>query len=165
MTNRKRKGISPIIATVLLIAITIAAGLAIYGWVSGLIGAGTNTHMPTSESATLTILDVTNTAATLQITNGGNFPIPINAATNVVVMQSGTGGAEQVWPSTTTGAKAVSVVVSAGQVPAGGTVIVTITNLQPGYTYTVTLTGLTDTNGNAVISGSVSFTTSPTTRS
>jgi len=147
MTNRKRKGISPIIATVLLIAITIAAGLAIYGWVSGLIGAGTNTHMPTSESATLTILDVTNTTATLQITNGGNFPIPINYASptsNVVVMPSPNGA---------------KVSVSADEIPAEGTVIVTITGLKPSTTYTVTLNGLKDTYGDPVISGSVSFTT------
>ena len=147
MTNKKKKGISPIIATVLLIAITIAAGLAIYGWVSGLIGAGTNTHMPTSESATLTILDVTGWTATLQITNGGNFPIPISGSNVVVEATNGTA-----IPSS-------EVSPSAGQIPAGGTVIVTVTGLAPGNTYTVTLTGLTDTNGDTVISGSVSFTT------
>jgi len=146
MTNRKRKGISPIIATVLLIAITIAAGLAIYGWVSGLIGAGTNTHMPTAESATLTILDVSSTTATLQITNAGNFPIPISN-TNVVVQ------------ALSAAPPAPSVSISAGQIPADGTVIVTITGLVKGTTYTVTLKGLTDTQGNPVISGSVSFTT------
>ena len=151
MTNRKRKGISPIIATVLLIAITIAAGLAIYGWVSGLIGAGSNTHMPTSESATLTILDVTSNTATLQITNGGNFPINIGKS-NVVVQ-------------TSSGNSVSTYSVSASTIPAEGTVIVTITNLSPSTTYTVTLVGLTDSNGDTVISGSVSFTTLSTTRS
>jgi len=149
MTNRKRKGISPIIATVLLIAITIAAGLAIYGWVSGLIGAGTNTHMPTSESATLTILDVTSNSATLQITNAGNFPITIsNAASAVVVEQVG---------GTSTTPPIVS--VNPTIIPADGTAIVTITGLSGGQTYTVTLEGVTDSQGNPVISGSISFTT------
>ena len=54
-----RKGISPIIATVLLIAITIAAGLAIYGWVSGLISSGTaNTKLVGSGSVTMTLVSV-----------------------------------------------------------------------------------------------------------
>ena len=148
MTSGKRKGISPIIATVLLIAITIAAGLAIYGWVSGLIGAGTNTHMPTSESATLTILDVTKHTATLQITNGGIFPIPITVANNVVVKSSGG-----------TPIPNGQVSVSADQIPADGTVIITITGLHSGKTYTVTLINLQDSQGNPVISNSVSFTT------
>ncbi|MFQ1020803.1 archaellin/type IV pilin N-terminal domain-containing protein [Tardisphaera saccharovorans] len=143
----KSKGISPIIATVLLIAITIAAGLAIYGWVSGLIGSGTSTHMPTSESATITILDVTNTAATLQITNGGQFPISISNSA-VVVTAAGS--------STPSG----KVTVSSNTIPADGTITVIITGLSPDTTYTVTLTGLNDSQGNPVISGSISFTTS-----
>ena len=149
MTNRKRKGISPIIATVLLIAITIAAGLAIYGWVSGLIGAGTNNHMPTSEIATVTVVDVTSTTATLQITNEGNFPIPIYDS-NVTVEQSNTG--------TMTGTVSISPTPPT-EIPARGTVTVSISRLSAGTTYTVTLVGLIDTNGDPVISGSISFTT------
>ena len=143
----KSKGISPIIATVLLIAITIAAGLAIYGWVSGLIGSGTNTHMPTSESATITILDVTNSAATIQITNGGQYPISISNSA-VVVIAAGSSS-----PSGT-------VSLSSTTIPADGTITVIITRLSSDTTYTVTLTGLTDSQGNPVISGSISFTTS-----
>ena len=147
MTNRKSKGISPIIATVLLIAITIAAGLAIYGWVSGLIGAGTSTRMPGSESVTITLVSVSKDSATLLITNEGNYDIPISSA-NVVVQ-----------PSSGSPLSSSDVKISATTITAGKSVTVNIKGLTSGKTYIVTLAGLTDIKGDFVLSPSISFTT------
>ncbi|MCP8321756.1 MAG: hypothetical protein H3Z52_12595, partial [archaeon] len=36
--KRKKKGISPVIASIILIAITIAVAIAVAGWVFGLFG-------------------------------------------------------------------------------------------------------------------------------
>ena len=41
--KRSRRAITPIIATVLIIAVTLVAGVAIAGYVFGLFGAGTQT--------------------------------------------------------------------------------------------------------------------------
>jgi len=89
MTNRKRKGISPIIATVLLIAITIAAGLAIYGWVSGLISAGTSSRIVGTTSLTLTLEEVNSAdnSATILIRNEGSYNVILNS-TNIELFAS-----------------------------------------------------------------------------
>ena len=164
MTNRKRKGISPIIATVLLIAITIAAGLAIYGWVSGLIGAGTSSRLTGSTPLSLTVVSVNsavkgavNTAVTISISNQGSHDVTLT--TNNIQIVSSTGYVEPasdisgIGSPSSAGPSTTSYTIPAGTV----TTVEIVTNLKPG-TYTLSIVGATDNAGNTVIANSVSFT-------
>ena len=164
MTNRKRKGISPIIATVLLIAITIAAGLAIYGWVSGLIGAGTGSRLTGSTPLSLTVVSAnvvnsaTNSAAVIiSISNQGSHDVTLTNANIQIVSSAGVvvpannitgiGSPSSTLPTT-----------SSFPIPAGTVTTVEIAAvLKPG-TYILSIVGATDNAGNTVIANSVTFT-------
>jgi len=164
MTSRKRKGISPIIATVLLIAITIAAGLAIYGWVSGLIGAGTSSRLTGTTPLSLTVVSAGTTsssgdiAVNISISNQGSHDVMLNI-TNIQIVSS----AGYVEPATDiTGIGSPSnpapSSITPFRIPAGEVTTVEITTTLPAGTYTLSIVGATDTAGNTVIANSVSFT-------
>ncbi len=59
----QRKAISPIIATVLIIAVTLIAAVAIGGFVFGLFGSSSSTAQVTATSASITAGTVTSAAA------------------------------------------------------------------------------------------------------
>jgi len=161
MTNRKRKGISPIIATVLLIAITIAAGLALYGWVSGLIGAGTSSRLTGTTPLSLTVVSANITssgiAVNISISNQGSHDVTLT--TNNIQIVSSTGYVEPasdisgIGSPSSAGPSTTSYTIPAGTV----TTVEIVTNLKPG-TYTLSIVGATDNAGNTVIANSVSFT-------
>jgi len=162
MRNRKRKGISPIIATVLLIAITIAAGLAIYGWVSGLIGAGTSSRLTGSTPLSLTVVSVSvgvsndaavNTAVTISISNQGSHDVTLTTANIQIVSSAGV-----VVPASQIHIASSS--SSPGTIPAGTVQTVTISITPPlsAGTYTLSIVGATDNAGNTVIANSITFT-------
>ncbi|WP_449462576.1 hypothetical protein PQ610_00540 [Tardisphaera miroshnichenkoae] len=135
MRKNVRKGISPIIATVLLIAITIAAGLAIYGWVSGLIGAGTSsTRLPGTSTLSLTLLSVTSNTATIEISNPGTYTVTVSNAAVTVDLSNGNE------------ASSVSISPSSVTVPPGSFATITLSGLSSGTTYVVSVTG-TDSQG------------------
>jgi len=75
MTHTKRKAISPVLATVILIAITLVAGVAIAGFAFGLFGT-----LSATANVTVTTLTCTHNAVaadstcTVQLENTGNAP-------------------------------------------------------------------------------------------
>ena len=68
--RRKQQAISPVLATVILIAITLIAAVAIAGFVFGLFGSFTKTAQVSLGAATCT--DLTKPVCTLSWTNNGN---------------------------------------------------------------------------------------------
>jgi archaeal type IV pilus assembly protein PilA len=80
MMREQKKGISPIIATLLLILIAIAAGVVVYAYVVGFVGNTTNQGPPVSES--LAINAWTDSSGTLSIfvQNTGHNAINITQA-------------------------------------------------------------------------------------
>jgi len=162
MTNAKRKGISPIIATVLLIAITIAAGLAIYGWVSGLIGAGTSSKLVGSTPITLSVASVTNKATTSGntvtvtglISNLGHHSESVSSTTIEIVSANG-----YVYTGSSLTSPSTPVTIAAGSTQS----VPVIFKLQSGdksITFTLSIVGATDSANEPVIANSVSFTLS-----
>jgi flagellin-like protein len=80
ITNaQKRKAISPVIATVILIAITLIAAIAIAGFVFGLFGSFTSTAQVLVSSASCTT-GVTP-ACTLTLSNSGTANTAVVAST------------------------------------------------------------------------------------
>jgi len=143
---------------VLLIAITIAAGLAIYGWVSGLISAGTSSKLTGSTPLTLTLASVTNTAksgqqspiqVTVTITNQGDHDVSLSS--NNIEIVSAAGEVCTVAPFS-----------SNINIAAGSTQTVTITftphSGDLSNTFTLSIVGATDNANEPVIANSVSFT-------
>ena len=153
MTNAKSKGISPIIATVLLIAITIAAGLAIYGWVSGLISSGTaNTKLVGTGSVTMTLVSVNSNGVTVTITDEGANSVTLTASNFYFVNSAGSSPSPSITGSTVTNNKEVT--ISPG---APATITIDWPSSSSG-TYTLEIVGAQDSAGNAVIANSISVT-------
>ena len=77
---RERRGVSPVIAVLLLIAIAVAAGILVYVWVSGLVGTLTSTGgAQTTEQLELEAYDWTTTSTlTLYVRNVGGSKIIID---------------------------------------------------------------------------------------
>jgi flagellin-like protein len=87
-TLKKIKAVSPIVATIILIIITIIAGIVIYFYVTGfLAGGATNVSLKISGGATAPG-GGTTVFVTLTIKNDGNVPIRL---TNVRVISAAVG--------------------------------------------------------------------------
>src|SRR2546427_11477702 len=69
--GRKRKAISPVLATVILIAITLIAAIAIAGFVFGLFGSFTSSAQ-VQASVTSCTYAATIESCTVQATNSGS---------------------------------------------------------------------------------------------
>ncbi len=73
---RKKKGISPIVATIILIAITVAAGLVVYGIMNGAILTASNNTQISVIHTTLVQPSGTGTALfSMALKNSGSQPI------------------------------------------------------------------------------------------
>jgi flagellin-like protein len=70
--GRKRKAISPVLATVILIAITLIAAIAIAGFVFGLFGSFTSSAQVQASVTTCTYAVPTYESCTLQVLNSGS---------------------------------------------------------------------------------------------
>jgi len=83
-TLKKMKAISPIIATIILIVITVVAGGFIYAYVSGMMHSGTTSQQANIQSYSL-IPSSTGATATLTVTvqNGGSVAITSVALTSL----------------------------------------------------------------------------------
>jgi len=147
---RSKRAISPIIATVLLIAITIAAGLAIYGWVSGLMSAGTSSKLTGTTSLTLSVENTSTNAATILIANEGSYDVNLGLGNFQLVASNG--AVVSNFPLAASNGASVTI-----DVPAGSTNSATISSLVAG-TYTLKIVDATDVQGNTVIANSVTFT-------
>ena len=87
-TLKKIKAVSPIVATIILIIITIIAGIVIYFYVTGfLAGGATNVSLKISGGA-IAPGGGTQVFVTLTIKNDGNIPIRL---TNVRVISAAAG--------------------------------------------------------------------------
>ena len=77
--TKAKKGISPVIATVILVAVAVVIAAALAGFSSSLFGSYSQSAQVTVRSATI---DVTNDLGTLDIVNKGGSPetvVSINA--------------------------------------------------------------------------------------
>jgi len=126
----KRRGVSPVIATLLLIVIAVAAAVLTYIWVTGYMGKVTGTVEQTStqqlqEKIKINAISVSSTSVTLSVANIGDTDVTISAA--YVLTQGGT-----------------SVCSSTSSVPIG-----------KGTTQSVTITGCSLTSGTSYIAKAV----------
>jgi flagellin-like protein len=152
----KRKGVSPIIATVLLIAITIAAGLMVYAWVAGILSSGTSSKLGGVTTLTATVISATSSGTvTLSIQNTGSYDVILSAKSF-----SSSGALKPNWELLASNGQPVSASISPSTVsPGSNTVTITISNAAAGKSYTFKLlSNCTDVNGNSVIMAPVSFT-------
>jgi flagellin-like protein len=127
LMTAKRRGVSPVIATLLLIVIAVAAAVLTYIWVTGYMGKVTGAVEQTSmqqlqEKIKINAVSVNSTTetVTLSVSNIGDTDVTISGA--YVLTQGGTSFCS-ISPS--------------ASIPQGGTQDVTIDNcpLESGTTY------------------------------
>jgi archaeal type IV pilus assembly protein PilA len=125
---KNSKAISPIFATLILIAIAVIAGVVVYMFTSGTLATMTGQGTVGQEKAAIQGASVTSTTTIsvyAQYMDGGS-PISINGA--IIRDASGTSQAGTCTSTLPTSGALTTVVVTAG------------TALTSGHTYTVTLT-------------------------
>ncbi len=132
---RKRKAISPIIATLILIVITVIAGILLYSFVSGYISSLTSTSSTTVPNVKVTYVSYSSSThtITLYVQNFGTSPVTF-ASNAYVYFSNGT------YVTTSTLKPASS---SSPTVPPNSVVEFTISvssGLKTGYSYYVELT-------------------------
>jgi flagellin-like protein len=89
----KRRGVSPVIATLLLIVIAVAAAVLTYIWVTGYMGKVTGTVEQTStqqlqEKIKINAVTVTSSGITISVANIGNVNVTLAGA--YILFQNGT---------------------------------------------------------------------------
>jgi flagellin-like protein len=116
--GRKRKAISPVLATVILIAITLIAAIAVAGFVFGLFGSFTKTAQISATVVTCSIATKT-CSVSLVNTGAGNANTVACSVTVAGVTAAGTNG----------GAAATNVVAGAGATTATCTALAAVGTL------------------------------------
>ncbi|MCP8320205.1 MAG: type IV pilin [archaeon] len=117
--KRKKKGISPVIASIILIAITIAVAIAVAGWVFGLFGTyGTSGGV----TITVTSLDAATKTVTYTVTNSKSTAVTIDICRI---------------PGTDLIKTGVADTVDAGTTESGSTAVLTGTAPTVGMQYTI----------------------------
>ena len=76
MALRSRRGISPVLATLILIVIAVVAGLVVYSWVMGWIGA-----QKRQVALAVRVIRTSTTNYTLEIRNTGSTTVTISKVT------------------------------------------------------------------------------------
>ena len=86
----KRRGVSPVIATLLLIVIAVAAAVLTYVWVTGYIGRTTSTAETgqLQERIKINAVTVTSSDITISVANIGNVNVTLAGA--YILFQNGT---------------------------------------------------------------------------
>jgi archaeal type IV pilus assembly protein PilA len=97
--RKNRKAISPVLATVILIAITLIAAIAIAGFVFGLFGSFTSSAQ-VSAQVTKCTFNGTNDVCTVNLTNTGTSNVAVVGCSINVGGSSTVGAAAFVAPST-----------------------------------------------------------------
>ena len=118
----KRKAISPIIATLLLILIAIAAGVVVYAYVIGFVGNSTN-----NTGGTQSLISVDNLCVSVSGKCAGSTYLSISVR-NV-------GSSSLSW-SASSSASLYLVDVTSGKIPAGTITCPTSGSTGPGATFT-----------------------------
>lgn len=75
----KRKGVSPVIATVILVAVAITVSVAVAYWMSGIAGQYTNFEKVEISSAVVTVDGSGNWIVTIDVKNTGTATATIDA--------------------------------------------------------------------------------------
>ena len=148
--SRGRRAISPIVATVLIVAVTLVASVAIAGFVFGIFSTQSNTAQVSVTATTLRAADFLAAGTTSTFTCGaaaGSFLTLANTGTAGASVSSGTitwAGATNAFSAT--GATCTSYIGGAGSAAATGNMLfpttskVSTTNAAIGGTYTGTVT-------------------------
>jgi flagellin-like protein len=147
----KKKAVSPVIATLLLIAIAVAAGIILYVFVSGLTTSLSNVKGTVTQPLQITVTKVVSGAGggiTYQIVNPNGASI--TSLTDIVTDNNGV----QVGSDTPTCTPSFP---SAGGSATCTTSSESALNLQPGQTYRITVIG-SDAVGNQYSSNPAPFT-------
>jgi len=151
---KKEKGVSPVIATILMVAITVVLASAVYLMVSGYIGSAP------SKPVALGVSPSTTTTATQFLITSGN--ISVNPGSPLIITVSftnGTVGSANIWVLGKSGGYTFNTTTSSSQkfgniiniytvsgahyLAAGDTISISISNapLPPGTTVTFTYNG------------------------
>ncbi len=132
--NRAKKGISPIIATLTLVAVTLVAAVAVGGFIFGIFGSQTSTAQVSVTYTQITAATGNNTF-TIQV--GGTAQNPVGT---VRLVNSGTSSIGIVGLSLTYGGSTYYAEGS-GTISAGGTEVIYIMTLQTTSTSGQQFTG------------------------
>ena len=97
ISGRQRKGISPIIATVLIIAATLIAFAAVAGYIFGLFGSSTKSAQAQVVSSSLT---ASGGVLTVSFTNSGGQSVTVTTATATIGSATWTAGSTATSPTT-----------------------------------------------------------------
>jgi archaeal type IV pilus assembly protein PilA len=151
LKQKKRSAVSPVIATLLLIAIAVAAAIIVYAFVTGLIGGLSGSSGSSLVTLTGTISVPSGTGAgvfVLTAKNGANTPINSIIVTLPTTPPLSSGTAQVVTPVLAYGASAGTISAS-NPLPIGATAsgAALITNGVAGQGYTVVIT-ITFANGS-----------------
>jgi len=78
MALRSRRGISPVLATLILIVIAVVAGLVVYGWIMGWIGAQ---RRRAAVALAVSVIRTNSTSYTVEIRNVGSVKVTLLSVT------------------------------------------------------------------------------------
>ena len=151
----RRKAISPIIATVLLILIAIATGVIIYAFATGWIGSRTSNSGPSSlisiDAASIKLKSGTTYSVTVYVRNLGS--VPVNLSGIYLLNASG----EMLGGNTTTSQWSTSPsstwTVGPGHVLKVSCSITASASLKHGYSYVIKVT----TNSGSYVTTSILY--------
>ena len=136
--RRAIRGVSPVLATLILIVVAVIAGLIVYGWVTGWIGG----KLPTEEVRIDRIYLVDKSTLRLIVTNTGRVTVTIdyvwvvNATTGKTLSYDLTGSPVSLDPGETKSIELTS--GSPHNLSEGGTVIVRV-RTTAGHLFEATL--------------------------
>jgi len=116
---RHRKAISPVLATVILIAITLIAAIAIAGFVFGLFGSFTSSAQVSAVSVVCHTTSIANCVVSLQNTGSSNAT---PTACSIQIAGVSTTGTANTFHAVTAGAGAISQTCSFTAATTGGNV-------------------------------------------
>lgn len=178
----KKRGISPIIATLLLILIAIAAGVVVYAYVIGFIGNSTQNSGATTDTLSIDQVSFSSKTASFPVTAYVRNEGPSTESFNTGFFVKGSSLNDQLVPalsiSTSTtldtisnitiGARTngtLSVTIIAGACTSGtftingfGATRTISCTASPGLTTSLAVSGITFSNGTSIRIGTVQFT-------
>jgi flagellin-like protein len=137
--GRKDSAISPIIATLLLILIAIAAGVVVYAYVIGFVGSSTGGGGNPSGQISIDSASDSGTTVTIYVRNTGSTSITISA---FYVIDNTAGTTQQASGLTCNSAACTAITPGAAAVKVQGTIASALT---PGDSITVKVVSLDGT--------------------
>ena len=132
MRRLNKKGVSPIIAVLLLIVIAVAAALLTYLWVLGYVGSAQRSGQPSQLEEKIKIdgvkVDSANNKVTIYVRNIGSVKVTIQAAyilnaTTGAVIDANTDVGVELGPGRVSGDNDVQIQVTGGTYKSGYTYI------------------------------------------